>query len=186
MVCRHIEFRQKVVELARSGRRLDELAHEFDLALQTVRNWVKQHELDAGTRSDGLTTEERAELSKLKREVKRLTIENEILSKAAAWVERITSPYVDPKTGEPTLVQNIDTHGKVPRTFALDPSARILVAANELGGLVRDGGKVVNVHENLALFKVRPDGKLDFVRAYPVDDIPGIGLFWMGINPLPQ
>ena len=85
------EFRQKVVELAQSGRQLDELAREFSLAPQTVRNWVKQRELDAGTRSDGLTTEERAELSKLKREVKRLTIENEILSKAAAWFARETS-----------------------------------------------------------------------------------------------
>lgn|SRR5512146_1663189 len=89
------EFRQKVVELARSGRRLDELAHEFDLAPQTVRNWLKQHELDAGTRSDGLTTEERAEFAKLKRENKRLTIENEILSKAAAWFARETSSIPD-------------------------------------------------------------------------------------------
>ncbi len=89
------EFRQKVVELARSGRHLDDLAREFSLAPQTVRNWVKQHDLDAGTRSDGLTTEERKELSKLKREVKRLTIENEILSKAAAWFARETSSIPD-------------------------------------------------------------------------------------------
>jgi len=85
------EFRRKVIELARSGRRLDELAREFSLAPQTVRNWCKQHELDAGIRSDGLSSEERAELSKLKREIKRLTIENEILSKAAAWFARETS-----------------------------------------------------------------------------------------------
>lgn len=89
------EFRQKLVDLARSGRRLDELAREFDLAPQTVRNWVKQHELDAGTRSDGLTSEERSEFAKLKRENKRLTIENEILSKAAAWFARETSSIPD-------------------------------------------------------------------------------------------
>lgn len=77
----------------RSG--LDDLAHEFGLAPQTVRSWVKQRGLDDGTRSDGLTTEERAELSKLKREVKRLTIENEILSKAAAWFARETSSIPD-------------------------------------------------------------------------------------------
>src|SRR5579864_2882950 len=47
------DFRQKVVDLARTGRNLDELAHEFDLARQTVRNWVKQADLDAGARSDG-------------------------------------------------------------------------------------------------------------------------------------
>lgn len=89
------EFRQKIVELAQNGRRLDELAHEFSLAPQTVRNWIKQHGLDAGTRSDGLTTEERAEFAKLKRENKRLTIENEILSKAAAWFARETSSIPD-------------------------------------------------------------------------------------------
>jgi transposase len=84
------DFRQKVVELARSGRRLDDLASEFQLARQTVRNWVKQADLDVGLRTDGLTSEERAEVSRLRREVKRLTIENEILSKAAAWFARET------------------------------------------------------------------------------------------------
>ena len=63
--------RLKITELARSGRRFDELAREFSLAPQTVRNWCKQDELDAGTRTDGLTSEERLEVSKLKREVKR-------------------------------------------------------------------------------------------------------------------
>ena len=42
-------------------------------------------------------------------------------------------------TGEPTLIQNIDTHGMIPRTFALDPSGRILVAANQSERLVRNG-----------------------------------------------
>ena len=84
------DFRHKVVELARTGRPYDDLAREFELAQQTVRNWVKQADLDAGVRSDGLTTEERRELSKLRRENKRLTIENEILSKAAAWFARET------------------------------------------------------------------------------------------------
>ena len=72
------EFRRKIIELARSDRRLDELAREFSLAPQTVRNWCEQHELDAGARTDGLTSEERAEFAKLKRENKRLTIENDI------------------------------------------------------------------------------------------------------------
>jgi transposase len=78
-----LEFRHKVVELARAGRRVDELAVEFQLGTQTIRNWLKQTDLDAGRRTDGLTTEERTELSKLRRENKRLTIKNEILSKAA-------------------------------------------------------------------------------------------------------
>jgi transposase len=89
------EFRRRIIELARSGRRLEELAREFSLAPQTVRNWCKQHELDAGIRSDGLTSEERAEFAKLKRENKRLTIENDTLSKAAAWFARETSSIPD-------------------------------------------------------------------------------------------
>ena len=93
---------------------------------------------------------------------------------------------INPKTGEPTLVQNIDTHGMIPRTFALDPSARILVAANQNSRLVRDGNNVTKVPESLALYKVRPDGKLDFVRNYPLDDVQGGNLFWMGINQLPH
>jgi transposase len=84
------EFRQQIVELARAGRGLDDLASEFGLARQTVRNWVKQVDLDSGRRTDGLTSEERSELSRLRRENKQLKIEREILSKAAAWFARET------------------------------------------------------------------------------------------------
>lgn len=85
-----LDFRQKVVELARSGRLPDDLASEFGLARQTVRNWIKQADLDSGRRADGLTSEERTELSRLRRENKQLKIEREILSKAAAWFARET------------------------------------------------------------------------------------------------
>jgi transposase len=84
------DFRQKVVDLARTGRSLDGLAAEFGLARQTVRNWVKQSDVDGGRRTDGLTAEERAELFRLRREIKQLKIEREILSKAAAWFARET------------------------------------------------------------------------------------------------
>lgn len=84
------DFRHRILELLRTGRRRDELAVEFEIAPQTIRNWEKQADLDAGGRSDGLTSEERVEVSKLRRDVKRLTIENEILSKAAAWFARET------------------------------------------------------------------------------------------------
>ena len=84
------EFRQKVVELTRSGRQPDDLAADFELARQTVRNWIGQADLDGGRRNDGLTSEERVELSRLRRENKQLKIEREILSKAAAWFARET------------------------------------------------------------------------------------------------
>jgi len=83
---------------------------------------------------------------------------------------------INPQTGEPTLLQNADTHGAEPRTFALDPSAQMLVVGNQTA--------VTGVPASLAAFRVRADGKLDFVRKYDVDTKGG-SLFWMGIVPLP-
>jgi transposase len=91
------EFREQVVELGRSGRTAHSLAKEFGLSNQTVLNWLKQAEVDAGKRSDGLTTVEQEELKKLRREVKQLQLEREILSKAAAWFARETD-VVPPKS----------------------------------------------------------------------------------------
>ena len=54
-----LEFRAKVIELARTGRRPEDLAAEFELSNQTIRNWIRQADLDAGKRTDGLTSEER-------------------------------------------------------------------------------------------------------------------------------
>ncbi|MEO9263376.1 MAG: helix-turn-helix domain-containing protein [Candidatus Baltobacteraceae bacterium] len=85
-----LDFRRKILELRRAGRSRDELAREFELASQTIRNWEKQDDLDAGRRTDGLTSEDRTELFKLRKQVKQLTIEREILSKAAAWFARET------------------------------------------------------------------------------------------------
>jgi transposase len=79
------EFRRRMIELARSGRTPEELAREFEPSAQTIRNWVSQADLDEGRRSDGLTTEEREELRKLRRDVRTLREEREILRKAAAW-----------------------------------------------------------------------------------------------------
>jgi transposase len=85
-----LEYRQQIVELVRSGRSPKALAQEFEPSEQTIRNWVKQAELDIGQRTDGLTTEERAELRQLRREVRQLKLEREILKKAAAWFARET------------------------------------------------------------------------------------------------
>ena len=76
------EFRRQMVELVRAGRTPEELAKEFEPSAQTIRNWVAQGDRDEGRRSDGLTTPEREELSRLRRENRQLKLEREILSKA--------------------------------------------------------------------------------------------------------
>ncbi len=82
------EYRQRLVELARSGRSADSLAREFEPTAQTIRAWIKQSDLDEGRRDDGLTTVERDELARLRRENRELKTEREILKKAAAWFAR--------------------------------------------------------------------------------------------------
>jgi transposase len=78
------------VELVRGGKTPEALAQEYEPSAQAIRNWVRQADLDAGRRQDGLTSEEREELRRLRREVKVLREERDILSKAAAWFARET------------------------------------------------------------------------------------------------
>jgi transposase len=82
------EFRQQMVELVRAGRTPNELALEFEPTAESIRNWVKQAEIDEGQRTDGLTTDEKQELARLRRENKQLRLEREILAKATAWFAR--------------------------------------------------------------------------------------------------
>ena len=89
------EFREKIVELVRSGRTPAELAEDFEPSEQTIRNWVKQADLDVGHRKDGLTSEEREELRQLRRENRRLKLERDILKKAAAWFARESGSIPD-------------------------------------------------------------------------------------------
>lgn len=84
------EFRRQMVELVRAGRQPEELAKQFEPSAQAIRNWVKQHDVDEGRREDGLTTAEREELRRLRRENRQLREEREILAKAAAWFARET------------------------------------------------------------------------------------------------
>jgi transposase len=84
------EFRRRIVDLVRSGRSPESLSREFEPTSQTIRNWTQQADLDEGRRSDGLTTEERQELVRLRRENRVLREEREILKKAAAWFARET------------------------------------------------------------------------------------------------
>src|SRR5687768_9381028 len=79
------EYRRRLVELVRAGRSPYELAKEFEPSAQTIANWARQADLDEGKRTDGLTTEEREELNRLRRENRVLREEKEILKKAAAW-----------------------------------------------------------------------------------------------------
>jgi 6-phosphogluconolactonase (cycloisomerase 2 family) len=91
---------------------------------------------------------------------------------------------INQDTGEPTLIQSVDTRGIHVRTFAIDPSGRILVAGNMMQLAVRDRAGVHTVPASLAVFRVRSDGKLEFARKYDLD-VGSRNLFWMGIVPLP-
>ncbi len=82
------EYRRRIIELARAGRSIDQLAREFEPSANAIRQWVKPAELDEGLRSDGLTTTEREELTR--RENRVLREEREILAKAAAWCAQET------------------------------------------------------------------------------------------------
>ena len=79
------EFRDQIVELARNGRSVESLAREFEPCAATIHGWIKQAERDDGHRTDGLTSQERDELRRLRRENRRLRQERDILAKAAAW-----------------------------------------------------------------------------------------------------
>jgi 6-phosphogluconolactonase (cycloisomerase 2 family) len=88
---------------------------------------------------------------------------------------------IAPETGEPTLVQ----HARLPiyhvRTFALDPSGRVLVAASIKPMDVREGNTVRHVPAGLSVFRVADDGTLSFVRTYDVETGAGRTQYWMGI-----
>jgi 6-phosphogluconolactonase len=90
---------------------------------------------------------------------------------------------LDPATGRPALVQSADTRGFHPRTFSLDPSARLLVAANLVGRRVREGDGTALRPANLAVFRVGLDGRLAFADSIPVETGEFLQ-FWSGMLPL--
>lgn len=79
------EFRHQMVQLVRTGREIVELSKEFRVSIWSIRNWVKQASREVGGGAGGITSPEREELTRLKRENRQLRQEREILSKAAAW-----------------------------------------------------------------------------------------------------
>jgi 6-phosphogluconolactonase len=95
---------------------------------------------------------------------------------AAGGTNNIAVFRINQQTGEPSLIQNIDTHGSTPRTFSLDPSGRMLVVGNQTTTQV--AGKMVPA--NLAVFRMRGDGMLEFVQIYDL----AVGrkpLWWTGL-----
>ena len=79
------EFKRDVVTVARRGKLTRaEIAADFGISIESVKRWVRQAEVDDGTR-DGTTTSEQTELVQLRREKRRLEMENEILRRAAAY-----------------------------------------------------------------------------------------------------
>ena len=85
------EFKAEIVELCQRGdRSIGQVAKDFDLTETAVREWVRQAERDAGTRSEGLTSAEREELAALRRENRRLREDVEILKRATAFFVKET------------------------------------------------------------------------------------------------
>ncbi len=79
------EFRREAVQMVRAGRSAGDVAEALGCSPQSVTNWVRRYERDQGIRSDGLTTDEREELKRLRRENVRLKQERDLLKRAAAF-----------------------------------------------------------------------------------------------------
>jgi 6-phosphogluconolactonase len=90
---------------------------------------------------------------------------------------------LDPASGEPEPVQYVDTRGIHCRTFHIDPSGRLLVAAHIMGLPVKDGVATRFVPACLSLFRIADDGTLDFVRKYDVE-VGERTMWWMGMAAL--
>jgi transposase len=96
------EFRRQMIDLVRAGRDPDELAREFEPTGQSIRTWVARADRSEGRREEmtpGLGVAQREELARLRREVKQLRVERDILSKAAAWFARETGTLPSGSSG---------------------------------------------------------------------------------------
>ena len=87
-----VEFKQDVVAVARRGElSLGEVASDFGIAEETVRRWMRQSDIDEGVK-EGLTSSEQSEMVSLRRKMRRLEMENEILRRAAAYFAASSLP----------------------------------------------------------------------------------------------
>ena len=102
------EFRQQIIDLARAGRDPASLAREFEPTAETIRKWVAAAGRQEGSREkddapalagEALSTTERDELARLRRENKQLRVERDILSRAAAWFARETGAVPSGSSG---------------------------------------------------------------------------------------
>jgi 6-phosphogluconolactonase len=87
---------------------------------------------------------------------------------------------IDEKTGEPNLIQTVEGHGIQLRTFGIDPSGRLLLAASIKPLLVREGNAVKTLSAGITVYRINADGTLAFVRKYDVDTGKG-QQFWSGL-----
>jgi 6-phosphogluconolactonase (cycloisomerase 2 family) len=87
---------------------------------------------------------------------------------------------IDPSTGEPSLIQNEDVRGVYPRTFALDPGARMLAVTDNEPKLVRDGAGFKTIPANISTFHVGAEGKLTFASNTEIET-GGEYQFWSGM-----
>jgi hypothetical protein len=89
---------------------------------------------------------------------------------------------IDPQTGEPTLIQTIDTQSIAVRTMALPPAGRTLIAANTSPGNIRTQDRLETVPAALTLYDIADDGRLTFKSKLDVDT-RGETMFWSGVVP---
>lgn len=87
---------------------------------------------------------------------------------------------IDPASGEPTRIQNEDSHGFEVRTFSITPDGRLLIAASQTMMNVREGDAIRSVSAGLAIYRIGADGKLSFVRKHDIDTSAGTQ-FWSGL-----
>ncbi len=95
------EFRQQIIELARAGRTPAELSREFGPTAQSIANWIAQDARDRGKPlpgKEGLTSAEREELVRLRRQLRQVQQERDILAKATAWFAARSEKTSTPST----------------------------------------------------------------------------------------
>ncbi len=93
------EFRKQMIDLMRAGEPLNKLGRDFDVNPTTLLKWRRQADQDDGVRADGLKTDEKTELARLRRENETLREERDILKKAAAWFAQEAVPTHKGRSG---------------------------------------------------------------------------------------